>query len=187
MGNYVVYMLLLAILLFNLYAMFTSQKRKKKASADMRRQQGELAAKAVELGKKKHLNFDASETYMNDKGRVIFATIDKKKRVLGIFYDEEAHIIPYDDMLSIEVVSEADDKYVYSISVEITCPERILSYPFATEKRRKKAWISNFITKDANEFVTKLRYLKTSAGDVPAGTEDEKNEDGGQTAEGQTE
>ncbi len=187
MGNYVVYMLLLAILLFNLYAMFTSQRRKKKASADMRRQQSELATKAVELGKKEHLKFDASETYMNDKGRVIFATIDKKKRVLGIFYDEDSHLIPYDDMKSIEVVSETDDKYVYSISVEITCPERILSYPFATEKRRKKSWISNFITKDAQEFVTKLRHLQTSAGEVPAGSEDEKNEDDGKAAEGEAE
>ncbi len=160
MGNYIVYMLLLAVLLVNLYALFSSQRRKRKSMEDFRRQQAELARIAVDVGKKEGLKFDLSETYMNDRGRAIFATVDKDKRVLGLFYGDDVQLVPYDSIEDIEVVVEGDEKYVDSISVEIELGDRTLSYPFATERRRRNGWISKFILKDSAEFVTKLKSLK---------------------------
>ncbi len=187
MGNYVVYMLLLAVLLFNLYALFTSQKRKKRSMEDFKRQQGELARIALDVGKKNGLKFDLSETYMNDKGRAIFATIDKRKRVLGMFYGDDVQLIPYDDIQSIEVVEDGDENYVNSISIDIELKDKTLSYPFATERRKRKAWVTKFILKDTAEFVTKLKGLNKLSADVPAGSQDQKGEDHSQADEGQAE
>ncbi|HAN42490.1 MAG TPA: hypothetical protein DCP98_03600 [Sphaerochaeta sp.] len=160
MGNNIVLVILAVILIVNMLLLMTSNKRKKRSMEDFKRQEAELAQTAMEVGKKAGLKFELSETYMNDKGRAIFATIDAKKRVLGMFYSDDVQLIPYDDIEDIEAVVDGDEKYVNSISVDIECKEKTLSYPFATERRKRKAWVTKFILKDSAEFVTKLKSLK---------------------------
>ena len=169
MKDYIIYMVLLAFLLFNLYVMLVGQRRKKMSAADVKRQEGELGRIALEEQKKHGIKFTAHSTYMNDKGKVILAAIDPKKKHLGIFFGDNVQIIPYDDLEGARAVSNCDEKYVYSIDVEITRKSgTVIAYPFATEKRRKKGWISQFIEKDSGEFVTAVNSLigdgeKTSA------------------------
>jgi hypothetical protein len=162
MGNYVIYMVLLAFLLFNLYVLYMSQRRKKVSAAELKRQEGELAKLAKKEEKKQGLNFSAHSTYMNDAGVAIMAAIDPKKRVLGIFMGEDVRLIPYDDIEKAEVVSQTDEKTVYSISVEIRCRSGlVLTYPFATIKRKKKGWITDFILKDSGSFADSVNSLRT--------------------------
>ena len=160
MKDYIIYMILLAVLLFNLYVMLVGQRRKKMSAADVKRQESELAKIAIAEQKKHGIKFTAHSTYMNDKGKVILAAIDPKKRFLGIFFGDNSQIIAYDDIESVDQIIESDDKYVNSIHVEISLKSgRTLSYPFATEKRRKKGWISQFITKDSGDFALAIRNL----------------------------
>ena len=86
MKDYIIYMVLLAFLLFNLYVMLVGQRRKKMSAADVKRQEGELGRIALEEQKKHGIKFTAHSTYMNDKGKVILAAIDPKKKYLGIFF-----------------------------------------------------------------------------------------------------
>ena len=161
MKDYIIYMVLLAVLLFNLYVMLVSQRRRRMSSADIKRQEGELGRIALEEQKKHGIKFTAHSTYMNDKGHVILAAIDPKKRFLGIFFGDNVQIISYDDIEEARVVIDSDDKYINSINVEISCrPDRTICYPFATEKRKKKGWISQFITKDSGEFVQAINGLR---------------------------
>lgn len=160
MGNNIIYLILLAVLLFNLYAMLVGQRRKKMSAADIKRQESELAQIALQEQKKHGIKFTAHSTYMNDKGKALLAAIDPKKRVLGIFFGDNAQIIGYDDIENVEQIIDGDDKYINSIHVDISLKSgRTLSYPFATQKRRKKGWISQFITKDSGEFVLAIRNL----------------------------
>ena len=172
MKDYIIYMVLLAFLLFNLYVMLVGQRRKKMSAADVRRQEGELGRIALEEQKRYGIRFTAHSTYMNDRGKVILAAIDPRKKVLGIFFGDNVQIIPYDDLEGARAVSSSDGKYTYSINVEITRKSgSVISYPFATEKRRKKGWISQFIERDSGEFVTAVNSL-VKDGEKPSATQD---------------
>ena len=175
MENNIIYIILLAVLLFNLYVMLVGQRRKKMSAAEVKRQETELAKIALEEQKKHGIKFSAHNTYMNDKGKAILAAIDPKKRFLGIFFADNAQIIAYDDIDDAQQVIDEDDKYINTISVEISLKSgRTLSYPFATQKRRKKSWISQFIMRDSGGFATAIRNLNHPCSEEESDSEQKK-------------
>lgn len=160
MKEYVIYMVLLSFLLFNIYVLVVGRKRRAMSASDVQRQKTELAKTALEEQKKYGIRFTAHSTYMNDKGKVLLAAIDPEKRVLGLFFGNDVRIIPFKDLCGAQVVSDEDDKSVYAISVEITRKSGcVISYPFSTAKRRKRGWISKFIKKDSGEFAMEINSL----------------------------
>ena len=93
-------MVLIAVTLFNFYAMITSKKRRARSAASYQQEMGTIENNLLKLMKERALNFTTVKRLMNDKGEGIIVVTDPDKRKAAIGMRGDIELFSFEDLES---------------------------------------------------------------------------------------
>lgn len=79
-ASYIIFLLLLGLTIFNLFAMISAKKRKSRAAYDYNRVMKPLDDKLLRAMKERKIEFTAVQRFVNDLGEGIVVVRDLKKK-----------------------------------------------------------------------------------------------------------
>ena len=97
---YILLMVLIAVTLFNFYAMITSKKRRARSAASYQQEMGTIENNLLKLMKERALNFTTVKRLMNDKGEGIIVVTDPDKRKAAIGMRGDIELFSFEDLES---------------------------------------------------------------------------------------
>jgi hypothetical protein len=151
--QYILFVALILLTVFNFYALTTGRKKKIKGEQTFKQILIDLENKAFSEMKKNHVVFDEKHGYLNDANQGFFLTFDSKNRKMGITLKEEFYLIAYDEVISCEVKNDPLPKgLVTNVRVELETKDDLLVFVFGTKKWKTKSHWGAFLLADAQEF-----------------------------------
>ncbi len=95
---YIVVLFLIALTLFNLYAMLTSKRRRINALSSYRSEMQVIEEKLLKLMKERGLDFSLVRRFMNDRGNGIILASDPDKKKAAIAMKDDIELFSFSEL-----------------------------------------------------------------------------------------
>ena len=157
--TYILFLIIIAITLFNLYATITAKKRKQISSQSFQVKCKEIEDELLKIQKQNKLDFSYIKRMANDQDEVIILVKDLKNKVAAIAMKDDIKTFFFSSFRGANCFYEKSNKKILSAKVEVTINDDIFTYNFGTKPFRQNGIIGKVIIETCEEFVKALNDI----------------------------
>ena len=158
-ASYIIFLLLLGLTIFNLFAMISAKKRKSRAAYDYNRVMKPLDDKLLKAMKERKIEFTAVQRFVNDLGEGIVVVRDLKKKVFGIATAEHLIIESYSALEEVKGIYEKSGMKVPKAEVEASIGDTVYTFVIASRPFFLKGLIGSILRESYNDFIDLLQSI----------------------------
>ncbi len=160
-ASYIIFLVLLAFTIFNLFATATAKKRKGKAAYDYNRVMKPLDDKLLKAMKERGINFTEVKRFVNDLGEGYVVVKDLEKRMFGIATAEHLIIEEYSSLEEVEGIYEKKGMRVSKAEVAATIGETVYTFIVASRPFFPRGLIGSILRETYNDLYDYLDGIRT--------------------------
>ncbi len=157
---YIAVMLLIALTLFNFYALITARKRKSTAKGSYHFEMDAIESKLLRLMKERGLNFSIVRRFMNDRGDGIIFVSDPENRKAAIAMKDDIELFSFEDLEDAgkEYLKNEKDKTLGSRVYAVISGTRI-EYTIGSKPFNPRGLMGKVIYETTEEFFKELETI----------------------------
>ncbi len=157
--SYIIFLVLLALTIFNLFATLSAKKRKNKAAYDYNRVMKPLDDKLLKAMKERKIEFTAVQRFVNDLGEGIVIVRDLERKIFGIATADHLIIEGYSSLEEVKGIYEKKGMRVPKAEVEATIGDTVYTFVIASRPFFPRGLIGSILRDSYNELVDLLQGI----------------------------
>jgi len=157
---YVFVMFLIAVTLYNLYAMLTARSRKKFATSSYAAEMNKIEKKLLGDMKSRGLEFDKVDRFMNDKAEGIICCYDTKRKVFAVAMSGDTLLEKAECLEGVRKEYVQKGRKTLSSAVILTVSGTECTYPIGTKPFRPWGVIGKVVYDTTEEFYSFMLGVK---------------------------